>query len=112
MKKNYTQILKAITAGFFKHAAKKDPTEGYKSLVEGTPVHIHPSSSLFGRQPEWVVYHELVMTSKEYMREVINIEPKWLIEVAPNFFKQSDVNKKVHKKTPNNISMLITISTG
>ena len=31
---------------------------------------IHPSSSLFQHQPQWVVYHELVLTTKEYMREV------------------------------------------
>jgi len=39
-----------------------------------------------------VVYHELVMTSKEYMRDVCSIESKWLIEVAPKFFKVSDKN--------------------
>ena len=30
---------------------------------------------------EWVVYNELVTTTKEYMRNIIQIEPKWLIEV-------------------------------
>ena len=44
--------------------------EGYKTVVEQTPVFIHPSSALFQRQPDWVIYHELVLTSKEYMREV------------------------------------------
>ena len=39
-------------------------------MVEQTPVFIHPSSALFQRQPDWVIYHELVLTSKEYMREV------------------------------------------
>jgi len=38
--------------GFFRNAAKKDPNEGYKTLVEGTPVYMHPSSSLFQRPPE------------------------------------------------------------
>lgn len=38
------------------------------SLVQ--VVYIHPSSALFNRQPEWVVYHEVVLTAKEYMREV------------------------------------------
>lgn len=45
-------------------------TQGYKTVVEQTPVFIHPSSALFQRQPDWVIYHELVLTSKEYMREV------------------------------------------
>lgn len=60
----------AICSGFFFHAARKDPQEGYKTIVEQTPVFIHPSSALFQRQPDWVIYHELVLTSKEYMREV------------------------------------------
>lgn len=85
--KNFSKVLRAICGGYFRHAAKKDPQEGYKTLVEGTPVYIHPSSAIFNRQPEWVIYHELVLTSKEYMREVIAIEPKWLVEVAPTFFK-------------------------
>jgi ATP-dependent RNA helicase DHX8/PRP22 len=85
--RDYDLVRKAICAGYFKHAAKKDHQEGYRTLVEGTPVHMHPSSALMMRQPEWVLYHELVMTTKEYMREVITLEPKWLIEVAPNFFK-------------------------
>ena len=33
-------------------------------------MYIHPSSSLFNRAPEWLIYHELVLTTKEYMREV------------------------------------------
>lgn len=45
------RVRRAITSGYFRHAAKKDPQEGYKTLVEGTPVFIHPSSSLFNRQP-------------------------------------------------------------
>ena len=85
--KNFVKVRMAICGGFFRHAAKKDPQEGYKTLTEGTPVQIHPSSALFQKQPEWVIYHELVLTSKEYMREVVTIEPKWLTEVAPNFYK-------------------------
>ena len=64
------KIQKAICSGFFRNAAKKDPQEGYRTLVDSQTVYIHPSSSLFHNQPEWVVYHELVMTTKEYMREV------------------------------------------
>lgn len=40
-----------------------------------------------------VVYHELVQTTKEYMREVTTIDPKWLVEFAPSFFKQGDPTK-------------------
>ena len=45
------RVRRAICAGYFRHAAKKDPQEGFKTLVEGTPIFIHPSSALFNRQP-------------------------------------------------------------
>ena len=68
--RSYKKIQMAIASGFFTHAARKDPQEGYKTVVEQQPVFIHPSSALFQHQPDWVVYHELVLTTKEYMREV------------------------------------------
>jgi ATP-dependent RNA helicase DHX8/PRP22 len=103
--RNFNRIRRAITSGFFFHAAKKDPQEGFKTLVENTPTYIHPSSSLFQRQPDWVVYHELVLTSKEYMRECVAIDPKWLVELAPRFFKQADARimskrKRMEKLEP------------
>lgn len=91
--KNSVRIQKTICSGFFRNAAKKDPQEGYRTLVDSQVVYIHPSSALFNRQPEWVIYHELVQTTKEYMREVTTIDPKWLVEFAPAFFKFSDPTK-------------------
>uniref|UniRef100_A0A6B2EC10 RNA helicase n=1 Tax=Phlebotomus kandelakii TaxID=1109342 RepID=A0A6B2EC10_9DIPT len=91
--KNTVRVQKAICSGFFRNAAKKDPQEGYRTLVDSQVVYIHPSSALFNRQPEWVVYHELVQTTKEYMREVTTIDPKWLVEFASSFFRFSDPTK-------------------
>ncbi|KAL4563815.1 hypothetical protein LXL04_027861 [Taraxacum kok-saghyz] len=104
--KNFTKIRKAITAGFFFHAARKDPQEGYRTIVENQPVYIHPSSALFQRQPDWVIYHELVMTTKEYMREVTVVDPKWLVELAPRFFKVSDPTKMSKRKRQERIEPL------
>merc|ERR1712106_745286 len=87
------RVQKAICSGFFRNAAKKDPQEGYRTLVDSQMVSIHPSSALFHRQPEWVVFHEVVQTTKEYLREVTTIDPKWLVEYAPAFFKFSDPTK-------------------
>jgi len=104
--KNFTKIRKAITAGFFFHAARKDPQEGYRTLVENQPVYIHPSSALFQRQPDWVIYHELVMTTKEYMREVTVMDPKWLVELAPRFYKGTDPTKMSKRKRQERIEPL------
>lgn len=104
--RNYSKVRMALVSGFFAHAAKKDPQEGYKTLVEGTPVYIHPSSALFQRNPDFVLYHELVQTTKEYMREVTAIEPKWLVEFAPKFFKGTDPNKMSKRKRRERIEPL------
>ncbi|KAJ1771785.1 DEAH-box ATP-dependent RNA helicase prp22 [Coemansia sp. RSA 1843] len=96
--RNFDPVRRALCAGFFRHTAKRDPQEGYKTLVEGTPVYIHPSSALFSKNPEWIIYHELVMTSKEYMHNITVVEPRWLVEVAPTFFKVADANKISRRK--------------
>eukprot|EP01059_Diplonema_ambulator_P021087 TRINITY_DN3509_c1_g1_i1.p1 TRINITY_DN3509_c1_g1~~TRINITY_DN3509_c1_g1_i1.p1 ORF type:complete len:1010 (+),score=356.42 TRINITY_DN3509_c1_g1_i1:81-3110(+) len=99
--RNFTCIQKALVSGFFFNAAKRDATEGYRTIADDQLVYIHPGSSLFQKNPEWVVYHSLVLTSKEYMREVMAIEPTWLPELAPNFFKLHDPSKSMSKRKKN-----------
>ena len=86
-------IGRAVAAGYFYHAAKLQKNGSYHTAKRGATVHIHPSSSLFKTDPppRWVVYHELVETSKEFMRQVITISPEWLLEVAPHYYKPADV---------------------
>jgi ATP-dependent RNA helicase DHX8/PRP22 len=104
--KNYKIICKAITAGFFTNAAKKDPQEGYRTLVDQNPVYIHPSSAVFNKNPEYVIYHELVLTTKEYMRNILVIDAKWLYELAPSFYKQADPNRITKTKRKEKIEPL------
>jgi ATP-dependent RNA helicase DHX8/PRP22 len=104
--KNWKRVCKAIASGYFFNAAKKDPQEGYRTLVEGQPVYIHPSSALFNRQPDWCIYYQLVLTSKEYMRECLAIDPKWLPELAPNFYRTSDPTKISKRKRRERIEPL------
>ena len=39
-----------------------------------------------GYAPDYLVYHELVMTTKEYMQCVTAVDPYWLAEMGPMFF--------------------------
>ncbi|XP_049615343.1 ATP-dependent RNA helicase DHX8 [Syngnathus scovelli] len=96
--KSTMRVQKAICSGFFRNTARKDPQEGYRTLIDQQVVYLHPSSTLFNRQPEWLVYHELVLTTKEYMREVTTIDPRWLVEFAPAFFKVSDPTRLSRQK--------------
>ena len=79
-------ISKAFLAGYFFNTAKLHPTGLYKTTKNSHTVHIHPSSALFKAAPMWVGYHELVLTTKEFMRQVTIIEASWLREVAPHYF--------------------------
>lgn len=81
-----TNIRKCITHGYFYNAARATKNGMYRTIKNSHSVMIHPSSMIFKNQPEWVIYHSLVLTSKEFMRDVISIEPSWLMEVAPHFY--------------------------
>ncbi|XP_073295616.1 probable pre-mRNA-splicing factor ATP-dependent RNA helicase DEAH5 [Primulina huaijiensis] len=104
--KNFTKIRKAVAAGFFFHAARKDPQGGYRTLVENQPVHLHPSSALFRRQPDWVIYHEQVMTTKVYIHDVTAISPEWLVELAPKLYKVPNPTKMSKRKREERIEPL------
>ncbi|KAF0990878.1 hypothetical protein HZS_844, partial [Henneguya salminicola] len=93
-------IRKCITAGYFYHTAKLTVQPMYKTIKYNQSVSIHPTSSLFDFTPKWVVYHELVLTTKEYMRSVSQIECEWLLEVAPHYYKEKDLEDIRSKKMP------------
>ncbi|KAK0605557.1 hypothetical protein LWI29_028106 [Acer saccharum] len=62
-------LRKAITSGFFPHCARLQKNGSYLTVKHPQRAHIHPSSGLAQELPRWVVYHELVLTTKEYMRQ-------------------------------------------
>ncbi|KAK2441771.1 pre-mRNA-splicing factor ATP-dependent RNA helicase DEAH1 [Trifolium repens] len=93
-------IKKSITSGFFPHSAKLQKSGAYRTLKHGQTVHIHPSSGLAQVLPRWVVYHELVLTTKEYMRQITELKPEWLLEIAPHYYQLKDVEDTGSKKMP------------
>lgn len=66
--KNTARVQKAICSGFFRNAAKKDPQEGYRTLVDSQVVYIHPSSALFNRQPDWYVLNNMELQFNEIFK--------------------------------------------
>jgi ATP-dependent RNA helicase DHX8/PRP22 len=100
-----TIVRRALCSGFFRNAARK--SEGnYMTLVENTPVFLHPASALFGRPAEHVIYDVLVETTKEYMHCVSVIEPKWLVEAAPTFFRVAPSDRLSKRKKAERIQPL------
>ncbi|KMS98634.1 hypothetical protein BVRB_3g070320 [Beta vulgaris subsp. vulgaris] len=95
-------IKKSITAGFFPHTGKLQKNGSYRTIKHSQTVYLHPSSGLaqMEPQPRWVVYHELVLTTKEYMRQVTELIPGWLVEIAPHYYQTKDVEDTSTKKMP------------
>ncbi|WFD24175.1 RNA helicase [Malassezia equina] len=77
-------IRKCITSGYFHQAARVKGIGEYRNCRTGVPMHLHPTSALYGLgyTPDFVVYHELTLTSKEYMGTVTAVDPHWLAELG------------------------------
>ncbi|KAK9782932.1 putative P-loop containing nucleoside triphosphate hydrolase protein [Seiridium cardinale] len=82
------QIRRCLTAGYFAHAAKMQPDGSFRNVEGGTVLHAHPSSLMFNRKAEWVVFHEVMETgNKTFIRDITKIEKKWLLEYASDFYQ-------------------------
>ena len=96
-------IRKAVTAGYFYHTSKLSKGGNYKTVKHNQTVMVHPNSSMFEDLPRWVIYHELVFTTKEYMRNCIEIKNDWLLEVAPHYYKAKELEDSTNKKISKNM---------
>ena len=79
-------IRKCIINGFFFNSACLNKDGIYRTIKNPHVVNIHPTSVLFKENPRYIVYHELVYTTKEYMRYCIEVQVDWLLEIAPFYF--------------------------
>lgn len=97
-----TPIMKSLCAGYFSNSARMQRGGGYRAIKQNANVHIHPSSCLFKEvpPPRYLLYYELVETSKNYMRNVMSIQSEWLMEVAPHYFNREDLGDSDKKKVP------------
>jgi pre-mRNA-splicing factor ATP-dependent RNA helicase DHX15/PRP43 len=79
-------VRKSFIEGFFTQCAFIEPGGKHYLTVRDLQIAaIHPGSFL-KHQPEWVLYHETVVTERCFMRTVSSITPEMLIEVMPRFF--------------------------
>jgi pre-mRNA-splicing factor ATP-dependent RNA helicase DHX15/PRP43 len=81
----FNDIRKALTAGMFMQVAYKQRTGDYLTMKDNQLVHIHPGSVVDSR-PDWVIFEEFALTSKNYIRTVTVTRVDWLVELAPHYF--------------------------
>ncbi|PHU22019.1 Pre-mRNA-splicing factor ATP-dependent RNA helicase PRP16 [Capsicum chinense] len=81
-------VRKTICSANFHNAAMLKGIWEYVNCRNKMPYNLHPASALYGLGyiPDYVAYHETILTTKEYMQCVTAVEPHWLAELAPMFF--------------------------
>jgi ATP-dependent RNA helicase DHR2 len=75
-------ILQCMLRGFISNTARLMPDGSYKTLMGNQTMAIHPSSVLFGRKVEAVVFNEFVFTGKAWARGVSAVQLDWVTEVV------------------------------
>lgn len=94
----YTNLRKALCVGNANQLAERMMRHnGYKTLgLKSQLVQVHPSSVLQpdddGMLPNYVVYHELIATSRPFMRNVCAVEMRWVAPILKKL-ENLDVSK-------------------
>ncbi|ETN37181.1 uncharacterized protein HMPREF1541_08171 [Cyphellophora europaea CBS 101466] len=85
---DWDTIRKCICSGYYHQAAKVKGIGEYINLRTSVTVQLHPTSALYGLGylPDYVIYHELILTSKEYMSCVTSVDPHWLADLGGVFY--------------------------
>ena len=93
-------IRKCICSGYYHQAAKVKGIGEYVNLRTSVTVQLHPTSALYGLGylPDYVVYHELILTSKEYMSTVTAVDPHWLAELGGVFYSVKEKGYSAREK--------------
>ncbi|XP_050425902.1 probable ATP-dependent RNA helicase DHX35 [Adelges cooleyi] len=80
-------IVKCIASGLFKNAAYLHYTGVYKSVGSDEDLYFHPRSILnYVNQPQWVLYDELLETTKTYIKDLTEVTPSLLLDTASHYF--------------------------
>ncbi|KAK4117359.1 P-loop containing nucleoside triphosphate hydrolase protein [Canariomyces notabilis] len=93
-------IRKCICSGYYHQAAKVKGIGEYINLRTSVTVQLHPTSALYGLGflPDYVVYHELILTSKEYMSTVTSVDPHWLADLGGVFYSIKEKGYSAREK--------------
>ncbi|CAL2036262.1 unnamed protein product [Caenorhabditis brenneri] len=95
----YLNIRKALVAGFFMQVAHLERSGHYVTVKDNQLVNLHPSTVL-DHKPEWALYNEFVLTTKNFIRTVTDVRPEWLLQIAPQYydlanFPEGDTKRKL-----------------
>ncbi|KAL7275973.1 hypothetical protein RUND412_001042 [Rhizina undulata] len=74
-------IRRCLVTGYFAHAARMQPDGTFRAVNGDVVFWAHPSSVMFNRKADWVIFHEVVETgTKTFIRDITTIQKDWLLD--------------------------------
>ena len=58
----------------------------HPSTVSLFSYYIYPQIQVLDHKPEWALYNEFVLTTKNFIRTVTDVRPEWLLSIAPQYY--------------------------
>lgn len=107
----YLNIRKALVSGFFMQVAHLERTGHYLTVKDNQAVQLHPSTCL-DHKPEWVLYNEFVLTTKNYIRSCTDIKAEWLLKISPQYYSMSNFPECEAKRILSRLAAKIEIREG
>ncbi|KAL6056019.1 hypothetical protein STEG23_004760 [Scotinomys teguina] len=86
---DYINIRNAWVTGYFMQVAHLEGTGHYLTVKDNQVVQFH-SSTVLDDNPEWVLYNEFVLTTKNYIRTCMDIKLQWVVKIAPQYYDTSN----------------------
>ncbi|XP_043574077.1 probable ATP-dependent RNA helicase DHX40 isoform X5 [Chiloscyllium plagiosum] len=79
-------LRRCLCAGYFCNVARRSVGKTFHTMDgHGSVVHIHPSSILFDQesQLDWIIFHDVMATSKIYVRTLCPVRYEWVKDLLP-----------------------------
>ncbi|EGG20936.1 vacuolar protein sorting-associated protein 13 family protein [Cavenderia fasciculata] len=111
------RIRRCFITGFFLNIASLQPDGKYKTMADHREIFVHPTSFMFGMTPSHILYNELSITSKPFIRNITVIEPTWLPELVPKYYANKEnqeenevVKEEINNNNTNNDDIKLTVN--
>lgn len=62
-------------------AHREGDKNNYTTVKDNQIVGLHPSNGL-DTTPEWVIYNEFVLTTRNFIRTVTEVRPEWCVDTS------------------------------
>ncbi|MGB3442088.1 MAG: ATP-dependent RNA helicase HrpA [Actinophytocola sp.] len=92
------QVHMSLLAGLLSHIGLKDAAKHDYLGARSARFGIFPGSSLFKKQPRWIMAAELVETTRLWGRIVAKIEPEWIEPLAGHLVRRNYSEPRWEKK--------------